>query len=131
MANFIFSSFHQICGKVAPNIKALRAHELIHKKPKYECVICGKSFRHSGKLRVYISALFFYPEDFIGLRDFGYLVLIAIVFKKNSIFFNINFQNIPYFIRTIPIYIPAKQMHMNAISVDKNSVLAHHGRHIA
>lgn len=44
-----------ICGKISPNRKALRDHKKIHiesTKDRFKCIVCGKGFRHSTKLRV-------------------------------------------------------------------------------
>lgn len=98
----------QICGKISPNIKALRSHILIHEKPKYECIVCGKGFRHSGKLRVN------------NHKHYGN-------FSKNTRFSHC----FPCISRSIPIFIAVRWMHMNVISVERNSVSVHLGRRIA
>lgn len=41
-----------LLGKITPNSKALQAHMLIHKQPNKECLVCGRRFKHSSKLRV-------------------------------------------------------------------------------
>lgn len=45
----------QVCGKVSANRKALRKHQTIHIeawKDRYKCIICGRGFRDSTKLKV-------------------------------------------------------------------------------
>lgn len=44
-----------ICGKISANRKALRKHQTIHMdswKDRYKCIICGRGFRDSTKLKV-------------------------------------------------------------------------------
>lgn len=49
-----------ICGKTSANRKALRKHQTIHLeswKDRYKCIICGRGFRDSTKLKVCINAI--------------------------------------------------------------------------
>lgn len=44
-----------ICGKISANRKALRKHQTIHMeawKDRFKCIICGRGFRDSTKLKV-------------------------------------------------------------------------------
>lgn len=44
-----------ICGKVSANRKALQKHQTVHNeawKERYKCIICGRGFRDSTKLKV-------------------------------------------------------------------------------
>lgn len=46
------------CGKVSPNRKALTKHLEIHiadTKDQFKCIVCGKGFRHSTKLKVKLN----------------------------------------------------------------------------
>lgn len=43
------------CGKISANQKALRKHQTIHLeswKDRFKCIVCGKGFRDSTKLKV-------------------------------------------------------------------------------
>lgn len=52
----------QICGKISANRKALRKHQTIHLeswKDRFKCIICGRGFRDSTKLKVRICIITF------------------------------------------------------------------------
>lgn len=102
-----------ICGKVSANRKALRTHLTIHSeawKDKYKCVICGKGFRSSTKLRV---------RQETCLKDTKMLEYV----------WNKKFMDFFYGCRNIPIFIVAKLMRIFANFVVNPFVSIHPYRH--
>lgn len=103
----------KVCQKVTPNSKALQAHMLIHKQPDKECLVCGRRFKHSSKLRVSDN------KNIFGNKFLVY-ELSTLLRSNLFVFF--------FFNRSILTYTPALLMRMSAIFVAKNSDLVHRGQ---
>lgn len=63
-----------ICGKISANRKALRKHQTIHIeswKDRFKCIICGRGFRDSTKLKVSAKCITFEVEISNGQEILG------------------------------------------------------------